>query len=137
MDFRITNDVKQQDINEIIEMLEAYNHRCGVNDDSIPVGIFYEDENGKKLAGLTGVAYGNWFSINFLFVGEELRGKGIGKKLLLMAEEEAKAKGCKYAFVNTNSFQAPWLYEKLGYQCVFTQKEFPYNGEKYYYTKVL
>ena len=137
MNFRITNDGNRQDINEIRDMLKAYNQSCGITDDSTPIGVFYEDEYGKKLAGLTGVAYGNWFSIDFLFVSETLRGQGIGKRILLSAEAEAKAKGCKYAFLNTNAFQAPWLYEKMGYQCVFSQKEFPIDGEKFYYTKVL
>ena len=137
MNFRITNDGKKEDICEIRDLLKTYNREHGVMDESIPIGIYYEDDQGRKLAGLTGSAYGNWFSIDFLFVSDSLRGQGIGKKILLAAEEEARNKGCKFAFVNTNAFQAPAFYEKAGYQCVFTLKEFTCHGAKYYYTKTL
>lgn len=51
------------------------------------------------------------------------------------AESEAKQRGCKYAFVDTFSFQAPIFYKKHGYQEVFTLEEYPYTEKKHYYTK--
>ena len=93
--------------------------------------------NGKKLAGLTGNAFGNWFFIDFLFVDEALRGQGMGKKIIALAEDEAVRQGCKYAFVSTNAFQAPEFYIKQGYKVAFTIKEFPVNGQRFYYTKEL
>ena len=36
----------------------------------IPIGLFFEDENSRKLAGLTGEIFGNWLCIQFLFVSE-------------------------------------------------------------------
>ena len=50
---------------------------------------------GRKLAGLTGETFGNWLCIRYLFVSEQLRGQGIGGKLLQAAEEEARKRGCK------------------------------------------
>lgn len=46
------------------------------------------------------------------------------------AESEAKQHGCKYAFVDTFSFQAPIFYKKHGYQEVFTLEEYPYTKKK-------
>lgn len=80
----------------------------------IPIGLFFEDENSRKLAGLTGEIFGNWLCIQFLFVSEQLRGQGIGSKLLQAAKSEAKQRDCKYAFVDTFSFQAPIFYKKHG-----------------------
>lgn len=54
-----------------------------------------------------------------------------------MAETEAKNRGCKYAFVDTFDFQAPDFYRKLGYKDVFTLKEYPYTGARYYFIKDL
>ena len=68
---------------------------------------------------------------------EKLRGQGIGSKIMSAAETEAKKRGCKYAFVDTFSFQAPGFYTKLGYQEVFALTEYPYTGARYYYTKEL
>ena len=137
MNFRISTDGNSKDIAEIKDMLEAYNTAKGAKAEKTPLGVYYEDGEGKKLAGLTGDIFGNWFFIDFLFVSDCLRGQGIGKKLLATAEEEAKKRGCKYAFLYTNAFQAPGFYEKLGYKCVFSLKEFPKTGERFYYTKEL
>lgn len=46
-------------------------------------------------------------------------------------------RGCKYAFVDTFSFQAPAFYEKHGYREVFTLEDYPYTEKRYYYTKDL
>ena len=137
MNFRITNDVSEHDVNEIHGMLKEYNNAHREKSRKIPIGLFFEDENNRKLAGLTGEIFGNWLCIQFLFVSEQLRGQGIGSKLLEAAESEAKQRGCKYAFVDTFSFQAPIFYKKHGYQEVFTLEEYPYTEKRHYYTKKL
>lgn len=81
MNFRITDDVSEHDVNEIHGMLKEYNlvHR---ENQKIPIGLFFEDENSRKLAGFTGEIFGNWLCIQFFFISEQLRGQGIGSKLL-------------------------------------------------------
>ena len=137
MTLRITNDGNERDIEEIHRMLKAYNLRNRETSESVPLGIFYEDAAGKKQAGLTGETFGNWLCIQYLFVEESLRGQGVGSRILSAAETEAKKRGCKYAFVDTFSFQAPEFYRKSGYREVFALTEYPYTGARYYYTKVL
>lgn len=137
INIRITNDGNEQDINDIFNMLKVFNLSNREESQNVPIGIFYEDDNGKKLAGLTGETFGNWLCIHYLFVEERLRKEGIGSELLLAAEREAKERGCKYAFVDTFSFQAPKFYIKHGYKEVFTLNDYPYTGKRYYYTKEL
>lgn len=137
INIRITNDGNEQDINDIFNMLKAFNLSNREESQNVPIGIFYEDDNGKKLAGLTGETFGNWLCIHYLFVEEHLRKEGIGSELLLAAEREAKERGCKYAFVDTFSFQAPQFYIRHGYEEVFTLNEYPYTGKRYYFTKEL
>ena len=137
LNFRITDDADARDIGEIYELLKAYNLRHREASANVPLGIYLEDAQNKKLAGLTGETFGNWLCIQFLFVRESCRGKGIGRKLLEAAEAEARQRGCKYAFVNTFSFQAPAFYKKHGYQEVFTLEEYPYTGKRHDYTKQL
>lgn len=137
MKIRITNDGNEQDIADVFEMLKAYNLSKLETSDVDPVGVYYDDERGRKLAGLTGETFGNWLCIKYLVVDESLRGQGIGSKLLKAAEEEAKKRGCKYSFVDTFSFQAPPFYVKHGYKEVFALKEYPITGARYYYTKEL
>ena len=54
-----------------------------------------------------------------------------------MAEESQKKEGVSIHFVDTFNFQAPKFYEKHGYKEVFALKNYPYTGERYYYTKEL
>ena len=133
--FRITSDGNVQDIQEIHEMLKAFNLSNREISENVPLGIFLEDENKKKLAGLTGETFGNWLCIHYLFIEDCLRGQGIGRKMIEAVESEAKKRGCKYVFVDTFSFQAPGFYRKLGYKEVFTLEDYPYTGKRHYYTK--
>ena len=134
MNFRITDDGDERDVREIYEMLKEYNLKQREASQNVPIGVFLEDENNRTIAGLT---FGNWFCIKFLFVSEQLRGKGIGGKLLETAEEEARKRGCKYAFVDTFSFQSPEFYKKHKYREVFVLEKYPYTGKRHYYTKEL
>ena len=137
MNFRITDDGNERDSREIHEMLKEYNFNHRETSKKVPIGVFWEDEGNQKLAGLTGETFGNWLCIQFLFVREQFRGKGIGSRLLETAEREAKRRGCKYVFVDTFSFQAHAFYKKHGYQEVFALDEYPYTGKRHYYTKEL
>lgn len=137
MNIRITCDGAELDINEIHELLKQFNLSRREASENVPIGIYLEDDEGRKLAGLTGETFGNWLCIKYLYVSEGLRGQGIGSKILTEAENEARKRGCKYAFVDTFSFQAPGFYQIMGYKEVFALKDYPYTGARYYYTKEL
>ena len=57
--FRITDDGNEKDINDIFEKLKAFNLSNREESKNVPLGIFYEDEERNKLAGLTGETFGN------------------------------------------------------------------------------
>ena len=67
MHIRITDDGNERDIHEIHEMLRDYNRRHCEASENVPLGVFLEDETGRKFAGLTGETFGNWLCIWFLF----------------------------------------------------------------------
>ena len=136
-EYKITSDISSQDIEEIYDHLKEFNLSKLECSEIIPLGIFKEDTSGNKLAGLIGETFGNWLSIKYLWVSEELRGKGIGSAILQAAETEARTRGARYAFVDTFSFQAPEFYVQHGYKQVFALTEYPYTGSRYYYIKEL
>ena len=137
MQFRIVENVGKQDVEEIHDKLKRYNCSKREVSKSIPLGVFYEEMNGEKKAGLTGELFGNWLCIEYLWVSEELRGQGIGSQLLEAAEKEAVLHNAKYVFVDTFDFQAPEFYVKHGYEQVFKLFDYPYTGARYYYIKQL
>ena len=100
MYFRLENkeSYKSQEIGNLIR---AYNRSKREEAESEPLNLYVEDEKGNLLAGLIAETFGNWLEIEYLFVTEELRGQGIGSKLLQQAETEAKNRNCRFAFVNT------------------------------------
>lgn len=135
MEIKITDNVTDKDINEIYQELKKFNLSKMDPSEEIPLGVFMNDDNGVKKAGLTGETFGNWLCIKYLWVSEDLRGRGIGSQLLQSAENEAMKRGAKYVFVDTFSFQAPEFYRKHGYKEVFQLYEYPYTGSRSYFTK--
>jgi len=109
MYFRLENEESQK-VQEIGNLIRAYNRSKREEAESEPLN---------------------------LYVKEELRGQGIGSKLLQQAETEAKNRNCRFAFVNTYQFQAPDFYKRYGYKEVFSLQDYPYIGQRYYYQKDL
>lgn len=137
MIFEITDTIHETDEKYIFQGLLEYNLERIEDKNPRDLGIYLPDETGKKIAGLIGSTHGNWLFVKYLWVSKELRGKQIGSKILIQAEETAKERGCKYSFLDTFSFQAPLFYEKHGYKEVFTLENYPVTGKRYYFTKSL
>ena len=137
VDFQITDKIKEKDRAEIFEGLLKYNLARIEDKNPKELGIYLENENGQKIAGLIGETHGKWLMVKFLWVDETLRGQHIGSQVLEQAETTAKERGCKYAFLDTFSFQAPLFYKNHGYKEVFTLEEYPLTGKRFYFTKTL
>ena len=130
-------NIESKRTQELANLIRAYNRSNREPSKSEPLNIYLEDEQGNLVAGMVAETFGNWLEIEYLYVSDDLRGQGIGSKILEMAENESKERGCKYSFVDTFNFQAPKFYKKHGYKEVFALKKYPYTGERYYYTKEL
>lgn len=137
MQLNVTDNLTHQDLDEIRLGLNAFNSKFINIDEMKSIGVFVTDERGKKLAGLTGSTSGNWLRIDMLWVGDALRGKGVGSQLMLAAEQEARRRGCLYAQVDTASFQARPFYEKLGYSLRFSFDHYPRHHQRHYLSKTL
>lgn len=135
--YTITDAPTECEKQEIFEHLLAFNLSRIEDQNPKQIAIFLEDENGKKTAGLIGDTHGNWLEVDYLWVSETLRGRGVGSEMLRIAEEAARSRGCKYVFLNTFGFQAPGFYEKQGYRQKFVLEEYPVTGRRYYYFKEL
>ncbi|HJZ47090.1 MAG TPA: GNAT family N-acetyltransferase, partial [Roseiflexaceae bacterium] len=83
--------------------------------DWYPLAIFVRDDDGRIVAGINGGMWGGYLEIKNLWVDATLRGQGLGRRLLLAAEQQARARGCGQVLLDTHDFQAPEFYKKLGY----------------------
>jgi len=73
-------------------------------------------DSGNVLGGLIGRTSLGLLFIDLLFVPGELRGQGIGARLMGQAEDEAIRRGCSQSVLFTIAFQAPDFYRQLGYE---------------------
>ena len=73
-------------------------------------------EDGSVDGGLIGYTGRGWLYVELLSVPERLRGQGMAGQLLAMAEEEAKARGCVGAYIDTINPVACRAYERAGYR---------------------
>jgi GNAT superfamily N-acetyltransferase len=83
------------------------------------------DNNGLIRGGLLGDIWGGWLEVKILWLEESLRGAGLGRRLMEMAEAEARADGCRYGRLDSLTFQAPDFYKKLGYEVFARLKDSP------------
>ena len=82
---------------------------------------------------------GRKIELIILAVHPDFRQKGIGKKLIMQAEIEAKGMGGKSVVVNTHHAltQVQNLYKKLGYSEIGTLKDYYDNGDAVFLMKKL
>jgi ribosomal protein S18 acetylase RimI-like enzyme len=102
----------------------------------LAIGI-REPENHEPVGGLCGRTAGGWLSIELIFVPEQFRGMGIATRLIAMAEEEAKRRGCHSAWIDTLNPRALALYERLGYEIFGELKDYPVGGSRFFLQKTL
>ncbi len=119
----------------ILERLREFNAAAGAPADWEPLCVAILDEDGGVEGGLYGNTVYHWLVIELLFVPERVRGAGVGSQLLVQAEDQARARGCIGAWLDTFSFQARGFYEKLGYSLAGTIPDHPVGGARYFLTK--
>ncbi len=103
-----------------------------------PLNVFAFDAPDQCVGGLLGSTDLAWLKIDILVIHADHRRCGIGSHLIRLAEGEARARGCRYSFLDTMSFQAPEFYPKLGYQICGRLEDWDSHGHtKFLFTKKL
>jgi len=131
--YRLTveDEPAEADVEVLPHALEAYNEsQWPQHPPWRPLAIFLRKE-GQIAAGLAGETYCGWLFVRYLWVSDELRGRGVGRELMARAEARARELGCHSAWLDTFSFQAPGFYEKLGYE-EFGRLDYPPGHHKHF-----
>lgn len=102
-----------------------------------PLSVLVRGRNGAAHGGLIGRTGYGWLAIELFFLPEDLRGGGLGRRILGIAEAEAVQRGCHSARVETASFQALGFYQKAGYSVFGTLDRYPDQHESYVLRKAL
>lgn len=102
------------DIARVREGLRQFNESHVGDDRHQSVTVVARDEHMQALGGLLGGTYWGYLYIDVLWVDEPFRNHGIGTRLLRSAERQAEERGCRYAHVDTHSFQGVDFYKRHG-----------------------
>ena len=126
------------DVAVITDGLIAYDRSQTGYYDFRPLAVFARDPaTGKVVGGLHGRSEFGLVYIAWFFLPEDLRRAGIGSRVLTMAEEEGRRRGCTRIALTTLSVEAPGFYRKQGYDVAATIDCEPPGLTRYYMMKKL
>ena len=117
--------------------ISDYNQQAAGADKAQNLCFILRSSGEEVVGGIIGATYWDWFHLDLMWVQEEIRGLGYGKRLLLHAEDEARRRGAKNAYLDTFSFQAPEFYKKYEYQVFGVLQDFPAGHQRYFLVKRL
>jgi GNAT superfamily N-acetyltransferase len=138
-EYRITYTDQPQDsaVTAIGQGIKGYNEQHAGNTQYSRLCVFLHAPDNAVVGGLIGATYWQWLYVELLWVKAEVRGRGYGHRLLTLAEEEARKRGAKCAYLDTFSFQAPDFYERRGYEVFGELQDFPPGHQRYFLRKQL
>ncbi len=107
---------KPEDVRYLINKLKDFNDaHTPTPFERRDIRLFVRNDSGEIVGGLLASVNMHCLAIQILWIEENLRHQGLGKALVLKAEEMAREAGASQAIVETTRFQAPHFYEKLGF----------------------
>jgi GNAT superfamily N-acetyltransferase len=99
--------------------------------------IFARDDDGRILAGVSGIVWGGACELQAMWVDESLRHRGLAGALITGAEAEARRRGCALVTFHAYDLLARGLYDRLGYETVGVIENCPAGSASRWYRKVL
>ena len=95
--------------------------------DFCPLAVFVRDpQTGRVIGGLHGQSEFGLVYVAWFFLPEDRRRARIGSRVLAMAEEEGRRRGCTRIAL-TLSIEAPGFYLKQGYDVAANSAPRPMN----------
>jgi GNAT superfamily N-acetyltransferase len=134
----LTDDPDDDELAVIAEGLRAYNEAQAGYSDSRELAVLVRDPETKKVVGgLLGRTSLGLLRVERFFLPEDLRRGRLGSRILAMAEEEGRRRGCTRAVLSTVHFQAPGFYLKQGWEVAARIECEPPGHTRFYMTKKL
>lgn len=117
--------------------LLRYNREAGGPFRYVRQVLTARSDRGRILGGVILQSYWKETYVELLWLSPRARGKGYARRLMAEAERRARRRGSRLMHLNTFSFQAPGLYEKLGFRRFGTISGSPAGESRHWYVKQL
>jgi GNAT superfamily N-acetyltransferase len=101
VELRVENEPRPADDALLNDRLYRYNAAVTGCDNGRSLTIFVRDGAAEIVAGLHGWTWGQTGFVQTLWVRDDLRGRGLGARLLATAESEAARRGCREVHLDT------------------------------------
>ena len=124
MEFVVEDEPDPSDIELLEDEIRVVASAISGLGDERELAVFVR-EDGRIRAGITGWTWGDACEMQSLWVAPDLRGQGLGTRLLALAADEARTRGCTQIVCFTYDFQGPTLYERLGFEVLARVENFP------------
>ena len=125
------------DTDVILHGLRAFNEAHVGPTERVSLAVLVRDADGRVLGGLTAQVKFGWVHVDWLWLPDALRGRGVGSAVMDAVEAEARRRGCVGAHVETTDYQALPFYEKRGYAVFGVLEGYPVGSKSYYLRKEL
>ena len=95
-------------------------------------GVFVRDDDGRVLAGVSGLVWGEYCELHAMWVDRALRGRGLASSLMNAAEDDARRRGCSLVALHAYDLLARDIFERLGYETVGVIEGVPVGRARWY-----
>jgi GNAT superfamily N-acetyltransferase len=129
--FSVHDDIPRDTGRLVDEGLGAANEEAAPLDEVERLACFARLATGEVVGGAIGRTWGECCELQQLWVDRAHRRRGIGSRVVQAFERAALERGCRRFYLETFSFQAPSLYERLGYEVKLAIDGFPDGIVKY------
>jgi GNAT superfamily N-acetyltransferase len=132
----LTTDVSEEDQKTLHAGL--HNHvisHIGDEYKGISIKLIIKDQEGNLAGGLLGWTTLQNLIFEHIWIEEDFRRKGMGRKLMQEMEMIAEEQGCMASQAYCFSFQALGFLEKLGYKTLGVSDGYPHPVKEYYLIK--
>lgn len=119
----------------VMQLLRAYNAQFIGRPPFAPFRLVVRNAQQRPVGGLLGEFRGHWLHVDILVVDAALRGQGVGRALLVAAEQAARQQNCHGIWLDTFDFQAPAFYESQGFTRFGTIENFHDGHARHFYLK--
>ncbi|MCR9138641.1 MAG: GNAT family N-acetyltransferase [Alphaproteobacteria bacterium] len=131
----ITADPAAEDLKRLHEQLSAFNDSDVGPEARTPIAVFVRNSEGTLTGGISGYTAWGWLYMQWLWVDETMRGQRLAGQMLEAAEQEAIARGCIGALIDTFNPKAAKAYERQGYKPFGVLPDFPIGRSRIYLQK--
>ncbi len=137
--FETSLEATEAEAEALLDIIVAYNEASGIasrESEELMIRLKHPD-TGALIGGLYAELYYGWLHIRYLALPPELRGRGLGARLLGMAEAHARKRHCVGLWLDTFSFQAADFYRRLGFESFGAIEGYPPSHRRCFLQKRL